>query len=255
MSTYSKTIDSLWIGYDSGEDVAYKVARYTAQKHTPNLQVFPIVQDSLRALGIYERARDLRASNDFSITRFLTPYLAGFKGLALFTDCDMLFTKNLNEMVKGLDLTSKAVWVVKHNYTPRTSSKMDGKPQYVYPKKNWASVMLFNCEHPAVRALSPDYVNKATPADLHQFAWIDESLIGELNPTWNFLIGEYDAPDADAKLLTKPTAKTPAVLHYTLGVPRVHDELFTADYAHLFEATYTEYLADKANGTYGHSAR
>jgi hypothetical protein len=34
----------------------------------------------------------------------------------------------------------------------------------------------------------------------------------------NFLVGEYNPPEAGADRLTEPTAQTPTCLHYTLGV-------------------------------------
>lgn len=244
MSIYNRTIDQLFLGYDASEHPAYQVAKYTAQKYTPGLAVHPIVQDKLRSEELYWRPKDFRASNDFSLTRYLTPHLAVF-GLALFTDCDMVFTQDLNELVRGLDF-SKAVWVVKHEYTPKTKTKMNDATQHTYPKKNWSSVMLFNCGHPAVKILTPEYINNAQPSDLHQFKWLDGSLLGALPVTYNFLVGEYNDPDANADTLTEPTDKTPAILHYTLGVPHVHEDLVTLSYSQLFERYYDEMRAHKA---------
>lgn len=245
MGKYNKCIDAVFIGYDASEHKAYEVAKYTIEKHT-STRVFPIVQDALRAEGLYTRHRDLQASNDFSLTRFLTPVLArrmGFE-VALFCDCDMLFTKDLNEMLRGNDLT-KGVYVVKHDYTPKTNTKMDGKVQHTYPKKNWASVMLFNVMHPALKTLTPKYVNNATPSQLHQFKWMEGYEIGELSKTWNFLVGEYPDPEFNTSVLAGPSIHTPANLHYTLGLPQIHDELFTTSYAYLWETTYNEMLANK----------
>ena len=49
---------------------------------------------------------------------------------------------------------------------------MDGAVQTVYPRKNWSSLMLFNCDHPAVRALTPDVVNRESGAYLHRMQWV-----------------------------------------------------------------------------------
>jgi hypothetical protein len=57
-------------------------------------------------------------------------------------------------MAASLD-PAKAICVVKHDYTPALSIKMDGKPQHVYPRKNWSSFIAFNGSHPAVKALTP----------------------------------------------------------------------------------------------------
>ena len=39
---------------------------------------------------------------------------------------------------------------------------MDGKKQIAYPRKNWSSFMIFNCDHPDVIALTPAVVNTAS---------------------------------------------------------------------------------------------
>ena len=95
--------------------------------------------------------------------------------------------------------------VVKHDYTPKTQVKYLGAIQYPYPRKNWSSVMLFNC--PRCRKLTPKYVNSAHPMDLHRFNWTKDELIGELSTDWNHLVGEYkENPDAK-------------IVHWTLGGP------------------------------------
>ena len=70
--------------------------------------------------------------------------------------------------------------------------------------------MLMNCA--LCENLTPGYVDTASGADLHQFAWLeDEGLVGDLPREWNHLVG-YDVPDPDAKLI-----------HYTLGGPYFRD--------------------------------
>ena len=199
----------IFVGYDSREHIAWEVCRHSLQRHANDgLTVIPIRQESLRELGLYTRPVDTRSSTEFSITRFLTPYLAGQSGWVAFCDCDFLFTVDVHDVFDGLD-PSKAVYCVQHDYTPAHSIKMDGKHQAAYPRKNWSSFMLFNCDHPDVRALTPAVVNSAEPAYLHRFQWIrDTDSIGALDPDWNFLVGEYPKP-----------AQTPRVLHYTVGGP------------------------------------
>ena len=80
-----------------------------------------------------------------------------------------------------------------------------------YPRKNWSSVILWNCNSHPNRRLTPDFVQQATGAELHRFTWIDDDRIGELPPEWNWLPDEY-GPNLDAKLL-----------HYTLGTPCFHE--------------------------------
>jgi lipopolysaccharide biosynthesis glycosyltransferase len=203
----------IFVGYDSREDIAWQVCRHSLLRHSnDDLTVIPIRQQPLRELGLYTRPLDSRSSTEFSITRFLTPYLAAQSGWVAFCDCDFLFTVDIGEVFERLD-PSKAVYCVQHDYTPAHSIKMDGKQQTVYPRKNWSSFMLFNCDHPDVRALTPTVVNNADPAYLHRFQWVREADdIGELDRDWNFLVGEYARPE-----------RMPRVLHYTVGGPWFED--------------------------------
>lgn len=219
----SQSARKIFIGYDSREDIAWQVARQSLLRHADyDLTVIPLRQNVLRELGLYTRAIDVNASTEFSLTRFLTPYLAAEEGWVLFSDCDFLYTSDIREVFKGLD-PSKAVYCVQHDYTPTHQIKMDGKQQSVYPRKNWSSFIIFNCSHPDVKALTPDVVNTAAPAYLHRFEWVkDEAAIGALDMDWNFLEGEYPKP-----------ALTPRVIHYTNGGPWF-DEWQNCDYAELW---------------------
>ena len=50
-------IPTIYVGYDSREQSAYNVLRYTALKFaSAPLNIFPIDQDKLRRLGVYRRA-------------------------------------------------------------------------------------------------------------------------------------------------------------------------------------------------------
>lgn len=223
----------VFIGYDSREDIAYQVARYSLLRHASgDVTVHAIRQPAVRELGLYTRPADASASTEFSLTRFLTPYLAAqTSGWSLFTDCDFLFTADIRGVLSGLD-PAKAVYVVQHEYDPAHDIKMDGKKQTRYPRKNWSSFMLFNNAHPDVRALTPEIVNSATPAFLHRFDWVqDQSQIGALDLDWNFLQGEYPKP-----------ATTPRVVHFTNGGPWFA-EWKNVDYADLWLAEEAAYLA------------
>jgi len=94
---------------------------------------------------------------------------------------------------------------VQHDYKPKSKDKFLGQKQTIYPRKNWSSFMLFDCE--ACSVLTPDYVNKAGGLDLHQFAWTRS--IGKLDPRWNNLIGE----ECEQPIATSNN------LHYTRGGP------------------------------------
>jgi lipopolysaccharide biosynthesis glycosyltransferase len=213
----------IFVGYDSREDIAWEVCKHSLLRHSSgDLTVVPLQQKVLRELGLYTRPYDLGASTEFSLTRFLTPYLAAQSGWVAFCDCDFLFTTDVQEVFEGLD-PGKALYCVQHDYTPAYRVKMDGKPQAIYPRKNWSSFMLFNCDHPNVRALTPEVVNTAQPAYLHRFQWIeDDSAIGALDLDWNFLEGEYSKPDY-----------TPRVIHFTNGGPWF-EEWKNCDFADLW---------------------
>jgi hypothetical protein len=199
----------IFVGYDSREDIAWQVCRHSLRRHADeSLNIIPIRQDVMRELGLYTRALDSHASTEFSLTRFLTPFLAGQSGWVVFCDCDFLFTADVRTVFEGLD-PSKAVYVVKHDYVPAFSVKMDGQQQTSYPCKNWSSFIIFNCDHLDVKKLTPDIVNTAQPSYLHRFEWIsDPRDIGALELDWNFLVGEYEKPE-----------RVPRVIHYTNGGP------------------------------------
>ena len=221
----------IYVGYDSREDIAWQVCRFSLQRHArAALEIHPLKQPALRELGLYSRGPD-NASTEFSLTRFLTPYLAAHDGWTVFVDCDFLFTTDIHRVLEGAD-AGKAVYVVKHDYTPAKSLKMDGKVQTAYVRKNWSSFMLFNNAHPAVKALTPEVVNREAPAFLHRFHWIhDDNLIGELPLTWNFLEGEYPIP-----------SQTPNAVHFTNGGPWFSNWQKVA-YAELWRAERDRYLA------------
>jgi len=213
----------VFVGYDSREDIAWQVCRHSILRHADrDVTVLPLRQPAVRELGLYTRPLDVNSSTEFSLTRFLTPYLAATAGWVLFCDCDFLYTGDVRDVLEGLD-PSKALYCVHHDYTPTHAVKMDGKVQTTYPRKNWSSFMLFNCDHPDVKALTPAVVNTAAPAYLHRFEWVkDASAIGALALEWNFLEGEYAKPE-----------RVPRVIHYTNGGPWF-DEWQDCDFADLW---------------------
>ena len=194
----------VFIGFDPREDVAFSVLSHSIHRNASQpVVIAPVMLDQLK--GIYRRDRNPLQSTEFSFSRFLTPYLCGYEGWALFMDCDMLM---LDDVAKLWALRDErfAVQVVKHVHVPKEDVKFLGAVQTKYEKKNWSSVMLLNCAK--CRALTPDYVNSASGLELHQFKWLgDDALIGEIPSRWNHLVG-YDAPRPDA-----------ALVHYTIGGP------------------------------------
>jgi hypothetical protein len=199
----------VFVGWDPREDIAWEVCRHSILSRTDPKEVVvkPLIQSELRQAGLYTREPDTKAATEFSLTRFLTPNLAGQKGYAIFVDCDFLFLTDIREVLTEVD-PFKAVSVVQHDYKPTEATKMDGCVQHAYPRKNWSSFMVFNLEHPAVRALTPNIVNTQTPAHLHRFEWLKDEQIGSLDKGWNYLEGWYP-----------PTYDHLKAIHYTRGGP------------------------------------
>lgn len=207
----------VYIGYDRREDIAYKVCQESIYRSSPNVRIIPLIQDLLRINGMYCRAHDALASTDFSLTRFCIPQLED-KGWVMYCDCDFLFTRDLHELFNLID-DAKAVMVVPHDYTPSETLKMDDQQQTIYYRKNWSSLILFNCAHPANRNIP---VNDETPAFLHRFGWLNDNDIGHLPLDWNFLVGVYEKPEL-----------VPAGIHFTNGGPWL-DKYKDCDYAVLW---------------------
>lgn len=197
----------VFIGWDSREDIAYQVCKKSILLHNSNIKVYPIKQQYLRELGIYTREEDQFASTEFTITRFLVPYLSDYSGISIFMDCDMLVQVNLLNILKEILGKNNPVSCVQHeSYTPKSSIKMDGRIQHSYPKKNWSSFMVFDCSHPDIKNnLTLGKVNSYSPQYLHRMEWA--SSIGKLSHTWNYLAGYYNDID------------TPNIIHYTDGGP------------------------------------
>lgn len=199
------------IGFDPREAVAYHVCANSLIRHSSQpLAIMPL---ALGTLGSYaETHKD--GSNQFIYSRFLVPHLMNYQGWALFIDGDMLLRADIAELWALRD-ESKAVMCVHHDYKTKATTKYLGSANADYPRKNWSSVVLWNCGHAANRSITPDFVMKATGAQLHRFTWLDDSLVGEIPKVWNWLPDEFGA-NADAKLL-----------HWTLGTPCFHE------YAHV----------------------
>ena len=201
----------VFVGYDTREDMAYQVCKHSIERHSPTAQVIPLKQNDLKRQGWYSRSPDKLASTEFTFTRFLVPELANFSGWAVFMDCDMLLRTDIAELFAQADDT-KALMCVQHDYAPKEGIKMDGQTQTVYPRKNWSSMMLINCGHPANKRLNIDLVNEKelNGAYFHRFSWLEsDDLIGELSPEWNWLVGHYKQPEDGS----------PKLLHYTEGGP------------------------------------
>ena len=183
---------NIFIGYDSKEKVAYNVLSHSIiQNSTKPVAITPIALNNLK--DDFVRERNALSSTEFSFSRFMIPHLMNYQGWALFMDCDMLMFEDVSKLWRMRD-DSKAIQVCKHNYIPKEDKKFLGQVQTKYEKKNWSSFMLMNCRK--CTTLTPDYVNKASGLELHQFKWLEgDHLIGDLPLEWNWLVGEYEHKD------------------------------------------------------------
>jgi lipopolysaccharide biosynthesis glycosyltransferase len=216
----------IFIGYDPREAIAFHtcVNSIIRQASQP-VSIMPLALNNFK--DYTETHTD--GSNQFIYSRFLVPHLMGYSGHAIFMDGDMILRGDIAELwaMRSLD---KDVQVVKHDYKTKMTTKYLGSKNEDYPRKNWSSVMIFNCNNYPTRKLTPEYIQKSTGAHLHRFQWTSDDRVGILPPEWNWLPDEYGA-NPDAKLL-----------HYTLGTPCFHEFATTpmADEWHR-ERMLTEY--------------
>jgi cytidyltransferase-like protein len=219
-------VPTVYVGWDSREDIAYKVCEYSIRNHNKNVKVFPIKQHEVIQNNLYWREPDKFSSTEFTFTRFLVPYLSNYQGWAIFTDCDFLFLDDVKKVFDQAD-EKYAVMVVKHDYYPAEVQKMDGALQRNYPRKNWSSFILWNCGHELNRSVDLKMVNEESGKYLHRFSWLPDHAIGSLSVEWNWLTDWYK----------QPKDGYPKALHYTLGGPWFKNYK-TCDYSELWMTAY-----------------
>jgi lipopolysaccharide biosynthesis glycosyltransferase len=222
----------VFIGYDPREAIAYHVCSNSIIRHTST----PVSTTALALNTIKEyQETHTDGSNQFIYSRFLVPHLMNYQGWAIFIDGDMILRDDITKLWELRDET-KAVMVVKHDYKTKMSEKYLGAKNDNYPRKNWSSVILWNCGHPSNAAITPSFVQQATGAQVHRFTWLTDDLIGELPDEWNWLDVEYDH-NANAKLV-----------HYTLGTPCFHEFADQGNFANEWhrERIYTEYCLQRS---------
>ncbi|WP_051677258.1 hypothetical protein [Bradyrhizobium sp. URHD0069] len=223
MAQYGPVNHSVWLGWDPREASAFAVARKSCRHHlTRPIPIYGLLLDDLIGMGLYQRPIEYRASaadkpvmwdvvsdapqsTEHANSRFFVPMLAK-TGWALFCDGDVMFRGNVARLFDQLS-PDKAVYCVWHNHDPKPGIKMDNQVQTSYGRKNWSSVIAFNCDHPANKALTLDVLNKTPGRDLHRLFWLADSDIGELDQAWNYLVGHTD-PEISA-----------TIAHFTSGIP------------------------------------
>jgi len=202
-----KEIIPIFVGYDPREAIAYHTCVNSIIRNAS--RPVSIVPVALNLFKDYDETHT-DGSNHFIYTRFLVPYLMSWTGSAIFIDGDMIVRGDIAELWAMRDM-SKDVQVVKHDYKTKMPVKYLGAKNEDYPRKNWSSVILWNCASFPNRRLTPEFIQKSTGSELHRFTWLDDERVGELPPEWNWLPDEY-GPNPAAKLL-----------HYTLGTPCFHE--------------------------------
>jgi lipopolysaccharide biosynthesis glycosyltransferase len=175
----------VFVGMDKRQPLAYTVCRSSIERHaSKRVSVEPLVLEwcPIKKRGLTE----------FTYTRYLVPWMCGFKGNALFMDADVVVRGDVTEIPDLVDPLAQ-VAVVKNKL-----------------RFEWPSVMYFNCA--TCIHLTPEYI-EANPCN--DFAWARR--VDELPAEWNHLVG-YDEPSSSAKLL-----------HFTAGIPCWNE---TRDFEH-----------------------
>lgn len=199
----------VYVGFDPREEAGTHVfVSSLLHRASEPLSITPLHLDLFRE---FYAAGQRDGTNSFIYTRFLIPFLQGFRGWAVFADgADMLMRADIAELW-GLRDHYKAVQVVQHEYQTKHPRKYVGTAMEAanddYPRKNWSSLMLINCSHFAWRQMTPDRLEAMRGPELHRFAWMREEALGPLPLEWNWLADEY-GENPDAKLL-----------HWTAGTP------------------------------------
>jgi len=222
----------IFVGYDPREAVAYHTCANSIIRHAScPVAIIPL------ALNLFKDYTETHTdgSNQFIYSRFLVPHLMDYTGHAIFIDGDMIVRSDIAELWQWRH-KQYDVQVVKHNYETCMTEKYLGAKNENYPRKNWSSVIIWNCESAANKRLTPEFVQQSTGAELHRFTWICDEQIGDLPAEWNWLPDEY-GPNINADLL-----------HYTLGAPCFHDFATTpmADEWHR-ERMLADYCLQKDN--------
>ena len=193
----------IFVGFDQKEAIAYHTfTQSLIECSSIPLSIVPLAENNL---NFYDE-KHTDGTNKFTYSRFLIPYLMGYDGWAIFFDGDMVCLSDLKKL-KNFFNPNYAVSVVKHEYKTKQKTKYFGQKNEDYPRKNWSSVIIWNCSHPKNRILTPSLINNKDGAFLHRFRWLSDVDIGSLPKSWNWLAIEY------------PEKENLNLIHYTLGTP------------------------------------
>jgi hypothetical protein len=203
---------NIFIGFDStniGQELAFDICKRSILKNvkTPDdINIHCLIKHDLEKKGYFNRD-DNTGSTEFTYTRFLAPFLCNYKGYAVFCDSDFLWNCDITDLLQYIN-KNLAISCVQHEYKECNHKfKMNGIKQEWYPRKNWTSLIVFNCEHPDVKKLNIENINSQSPQWLHRMHWTEDLNIGNIPHTYNYLVNYYD------------DINHPNAIHYTDGGP------------------------------------
>lgn len=216
---------NLFCGHDQREAIGWHVFAQSVIARASK----PVALIPLSSMGLSH------GSNAFTLSRFMIPWIMDFKGHAIFADAsDMLMLGDVAEL-DGLFNPQFSVQVVMHkNYATKHKTKYKGTdmecPNMDYPRKNWTSLMILNCEHPSWANVGPMSLDNLPALDSLQLKNCDDYEIGELPDCWNRLVDEGHEI-AGAKLCHW-TAGMPGFAHYreAHGAEHWHKERATMEF-------------------------
>lgn len=193
---------TIFCGYDERESVGFHIfCNSVLSRSSVPVAFVPLGSNGMR-----------QGTNQFTLSRFLAAYMMGYKGRAIFADAaDMICLGDVAELWDKMQGITGAVGVVKHQYKTKHKIKYKGtdmqSPNIDYDRKNWASLMLINCDHPAWQAITPKSIDTWKMLDLLQFKFLADNEIESIPDEWNRLVDE-DQPTDNAK-----------IMHWTAGIP------------------------------------
>ena len=210
-------MNKIFMGWDPRETLAYDVAANSILSRTKSdTHITPLKLSELKEI-VYRPIKwrgtqmwctisESPQTTEFSISRFAVPFLT--KGWAVFCDCDIVCYEDIQKLFDLRD-EKYAVQVVKHVHESGADIHMVDQAMTYYKRKNWSSVILWNCDHPGNKNLTLEALNTWPGRDLHAFKWLKDEEIGELPNEWNYLVDVNEPRDfSEIKLA-----------HFTMGGP------------------------------------
>ncbi len=254
----------IFVGYDEREHIPYLVTKHTLEKYAKvPIKVHKLNHRELREKKLFKRpwlvlpngqyvdAIDGKPfSTQFSHSRFLISdyYYLCIKDrvepfdLIMFVDCDFVFLRDIGELFEEIKTNDpdKAIWCVKHDFTPKESTKMDGMTQTNYNKKLWSAMFIMDPLH--YKNAQTDFTeltNTALGSELHSFSWLKDEDIGDISERWHFV------PDHSEQRYEKEHIKA---IHYTHGGPWF-PEMRECKYSEIWKSEYEDYLRSSLYNT------